>query len=189
MKFKRLLKPRALVVLAMLTALQVVLSRFLSIQTPIFKIGLGFLPVMFAGALCGVWGGAIVGGLSDFLGAMLFPSGAYFPGYTITALLSGAIYGALLYENHNIVRIVLAYLITGIAVTLGLNTFNIAFQYGYLLVEAEGRDFANVWTKFAATLPTRVTQAVGMFVVQTVVTYLILEVAALDKRVKTIIHI
>lgn len=185
---KRLMKPRALTALAMLTALQIVLSRFFSFQTWNIKVGFAFVPVMFAGALGGVWGGAIVGGLSDFLGAMLFPSGAYFPGYTATALLSGAIYGALFYEKHGIARIVMAYVITGLLVTVALNTFNIAFQYGYLLVEAQGRTFANVWTKFLAMLPDRLLQAGGMMIVQVAVTYLMLETIGLDRRVKPFVQ-
>ena len=80
-----------LAALSMLTALQVVLSRFVSIETPIVKIGFGFVPVMLAGGLFGPIGGLIVGGLSDFVGAILFPFGAYFPGYTITAAFSGAV--------------------------------------------------------------------------------------------------
>ena len=40
-------------VLSMLIALQVVLSRFLSIETPFVKIGTGFVPVMLAGSLFG----------------------------------------------------------------------------------------------------------------------------------------
>ena len=80
---------RFLACIAMLSAMQVVLSRFLSTQTPVVKIGFGFVPVMFAGALYGAGGGALAGALSDVVGALLFPSGSYFPGYTLTAALSG----------------------------------------------------------------------------------------------------
>ena len=83
---------RFLACIAMLSAMQVVLSRFLSIQTPVVKIGFGFVPVMFAGALYGAGGGALAGALSDVVGALLFPSGSYFPGYTLTAALSGAVF-------------------------------------------------------------------------------------------------
>ena len=50
---------RFLACIAMLSAMQVVLSRFLSIQTPVVKIGFGFVPVMFAGALYGAGGGVL----------------------------------------------------------------------------------------------------------------------------------
>ena len=163
---------RFLACIAMLSAMQVVLSRFLSIQTPVVKIGFGFVPVMFAGAL------------SDVVGALLFPSGSYFPGYTLTAALSGAVYGWMLRGRHNLVRILLAYLITTLSVTLGLNTFWIALGRGYLYVDAAGRNFSNVWIQFAALLPTRLTQAGIMLAVQTIVTFLLLEVLHLDARIQ-----
>ena len=175
---------RFLACVAMLSAMQVVLSRFLSIQTAVAKVGFGFVPVMFAGALYGAGGGALVGALSDVVGALLFPSGSYFPGYTLTAALSGAIYGWMLHKRHGVARILLAYLLTTLSVTLGLNTFWIALGRGYLYVEAAGRDFSNVWIQFAALLPTRLTQAGIMLAVQTVVTYLLLEILHLDMRIR-----
>lgn len=201
---------RFLVCIAMLSAMQVVLSRFLSIQTPIAKIGFGFVPVMFAGALYGVGGGALAGALSDVIGALLFPSGSYFPGYTLTAALSGAVYGWLLYRRydiaqlppkecgksrflfalrHGLVRILLAYVITTLSVTLALNTFWIALGRGYLYVDAAGRNFSNVWIQFFALLPTRLTQAGIMLAVQTVVTFLLLEILYLDTRIREAYHL
>lgn len=177
---------RTLAALSMLTALQVVLSRFLSIQTPVCKIGLGFIPVMFAGALFGPLGGGLVGGLSDVLGAILFPSGSYFPGYTLTAILAGVIYGLFFGKSHNYLRILIAYLLTTVLNTLLLNSFFIAFQNAYLLAEAAGRQFSDVWVMFASVLPTRLVQAAVMYAVQVVVTYLLLEQLHLDARVKRI---
>ncbi len=184
MKRKKLLSAGVFEPLCMLIAVQIVLSRFLSIQTPIVKLGFGFVPVMFAGALYGAKGGALVGAVSDLLGALLFPTGAYFPGYTLTAMFSGALYGFLLYDKHDIVRIVLVYAITLIVVTLGLNTFWIALQNGYLLVEASSRDFVRVTTMYKSLLATRLTQAFIMFAVQVAVTYVMLEVAHLDKKIR-----
>ena len=180
---------RFLACVAMLSAMQVVLSRFLSIQTPVAKIGFGFVPVMFAGALYGAGGGALVGALSDLVGALLFPSGSYFPGYTLTAALSGAVYGWMLQKRHGILRILLAYLITTLSVTLALNTFWIALGRGYLYVDAAGRDFSNVWIQFAALLPTRLTQAGIMLAVQTAVTELLLEILHLDTRIREAFHL
>ena len=111
-----------LVSLSMLIGLQVVLSRFLSIETPFVKIGTGFVPVMLAGSLFGPIGGMVVGGVSDLLGAILFPFGAYFPGFTLTAAFSGLVYGMFLGGKPALPKILLAYLITTIVVTLGFNT-------------------------------------------------------------------
>lgn len=43
----------------------------------------------------------IIALLGDLIGALLFPFGAYFPGYTLSQALIGLIYGLFLYENEN----------------------------------------------------------------------------------------
>ena len=87
-----------LVTLAMLLAIEIVLSRFLSIQTPITRIGFGFIPLVMAGILFGPVPAAIVAVLADVLGALLFPTGAYYPPLTLTSLLVGLTYGFFLHK-------------------------------------------------------------------------------------------
>ncbi len=182
---KVLLKPKNLACLAMLIALQVVLNRFISIQSPAFKISFSFIPVMFSGVLFGPLAGALVGGISDFLGAMLFPFGAFFPGYTLTAALSGAIYGLLLQERRpgkRIVRIVLAYTLTALIVTLGLNTLFIAFQ-NEAYAASESRSLSRLFTVYWLKLPKRFVEAAIMLPVQIITTYFMLDVFRLDARI------
>jgi ECF transporter S component (folate family) len=115
---------RTVTYLAFLIALQIVLSRFLSIATPIMKISLGFVPVAIAGMLFGPLSGGMVAATADFLGAILFPIGPYFPGFTLTAFITGVIYGVFLYQkDRSWVRIILAVLIIALGLNLGLNTF------------------------------------------------------------------
>ena len=83
--------------LAVLVALEVVLNRFLSIQTPFLKIGLSFVPVVMGGMLYGPVGGAVVGGLGDMIGALLFPFGPYHPGFSVCGAAMGAVYGLFMY--------------------------------------------------------------------------------------------
>ena len=83
--------------LGILVALEVVLNRFCSIQTPFLKIGFSFVPVMLGGMLYGPVGGAVVGGLGDMAGALLFPFGPYHPGFSICAAAMGWLYGRFLY--------------------------------------------------------------------------------------------
>ncbi len=85
-----------MVTAALLVALSIVASRFLSINTPIIRIGFGWLPILLAGLLYGPGWGFIVGAIADFIGANLFPFGPYFPGFTLSAGLSGAIVPVLL---------------------------------------------------------------------------------------------
>lgn len=85
-----------MVTAALLVALSIVASRLLSINTPIIRIGFGWLPILLAGLLYGPGWGFIVGAIADFIGANLFPFGPYFPGFTLSAGLSGAIVPVLL---------------------------------------------------------------------------------------------
>lgn len=96
------LSTRRLVFLALMVALNVVLSR-LSIQlSPEIRLSVvGFLPAALAGTLLGPVYGGMVGALADILNYVLFTHayGPYFPGYTLTALLSGLWYGYVLHDR------------------------------------------------------------------------------------------
>ena len=89
--FKRPLEET--VILAMLAALYVVLNRFVSISAWNVNYSFAFVATVFASCMFGIHGGAIVGGLGDLVGAILFPKGTYFPGFTLSAMIIGAIYG------------------------------------------------------------------------------------------------
>ncbi|MDO4972743.1 MAG: folate family ECF transporter S component [Eubacteriales bacterium] len=121
---------RTLTLTALLTALEIVLSRFLSISAWNTKIGFAFVPVVIAALLLGpVWAG-IAAALADFLGAVLFPVGPYFPGFTLTAFLMGAVYGLFLYRRQSIGRILGAVAVHQLALSLLLNTLWISLLYG-----------------------------------------------------------
>ncbi|MBR3302137.1 MAG: folate family ECF transporter S component [Firmicutes bacterium] len=96
---KTRISTKMLVTLAMLLALEIVLSRMLSIRTPITTIGFGFVPLVMAGILFGPVPAAIVAALADILGALLFPIGAYYPPLTITSILVGLTYGFFLFKK------------------------------------------------------------------------------------------
>ena len=80
---------RTVVYLGVLTALEIVLSRFLSISAWNIKIGFSFVPIAAAAMLFGPLPAAVAAALGDLLGAILFPIGPYFPGFTVTAFLTG----------------------------------------------------------------------------------------------------
>ena len=82
-----------LAVCAMLIALYVVLNRFVSITTPGFKIGFSVICPMIAGMLFGPAEGALVYGMGDLVSAVVFPFGVYHPGFTLTAILMGFLWG------------------------------------------------------------------------------------------------
>jgi ECF transporter S component (folate family) len=122
MKLK--LKTKDLILIAFFIALEIILTRFLSINTPIVRIGFGFLPVAMIGILYGpLWAG-LAYALGDVLGMLLFPAGPYFPGFTLTAFLTGLVYGYFLYNKPiNWKRVLIPVSIVVLILNLCLDTF------------------------------------------------------------------
>ena len=119
-----------LVTLALLVALEIVLARCLSVRTMDMTFSFGFIAVVTAAILYGPIAAGIVAALSDFLGAVLFPIGAYFPGFTLTACLTGVVFGLFLYKEQSFTRILGATLVNQIFGSLLLNSFWLSVLYG-----------------------------------------------------------
>lgn len=124
------LDSKALSMIGVLIAIEVVLTRFVSIQAWNLRIGFGFLPIAIAGMMFGPVRAGMMAALADFIGAILFPSGIYFPGFTLTALLTGILYGAFLYKKISTWRILFAVGIHQCILGLFVNTFWISILYG-----------------------------------------------------------
>jgi ECF transporter S component (folate family) len=121
---------RTLAGLALLLALEVVLTRFLSIQTPILRIGFAFLPIAVAGFLYGPVAASLMAALADILGMLLFPSGTFFPGFTASALVQGAVYGLFLHRRRATwLRVLAVSLALAVVVDLGMNTVWLSMLY------------------------------------------------------------
>jgi len=89
---KKLFTTSAIVTLGLLTALSIILERFLGIMpTPNIRIAFGNLPIILAGLLYGPVAGGIVGLLADFLGTTLFSSFAWFPPMALTPVIMGVV--------------------------------------------------------------------------------------------------
>lgn len=121
---------------ALLIAIEIVLNRFCSINTMGWKIGFGFVPIVIAAAMFGSVTAAVVYGLSDLIGALLFPIGAYFPGFTVSAAIMGAVYGLFLYKKTDDKKIsffpnvIVPVLFNNIVIGLLLNTMWVSILYG-----------------------------------------------------------
>lgn len=146
---------KKMVILSVLAAMQIVLTRFCSFNAWNTRIGLGFIPVALAGAFFGPVPAAAVGALSDFLGAILFPSGTYFPGFTLTAACMGLSFGFFLRSGRlQLQRILLSVGVNQLLLSLGMNTLWISVLYG---------------SSFAALLPARALQVLVTAPVQVLV--------------------
>lgn len=155
-------KLKKLVLASLLLACQIILGRFLSIKTPIIVISFAFIPKILSGILLGPWWTMLLGVLSDLIGALLFPFGAYFVGYTISSGLTGLIYGLLLYNAHKqsnkkfIIRLCLAVFIPIVVCNALLNSL-----------------WIYITTKKAIMLilPTRLIKQLVMFPIEVVVMF------------------
>lgn len=126
---KKHLNVRNLTLLAVLIALEVILSRFLSIQLWNMKFGFAFIALVLAARIMGPVEAMIVGGLSDLIGAILFPSGAFFPGFTLTAILTGLCYALFIHKRCDLKRIIGCVLINQLMGSLLLNSLWISILY------------------------------------------------------------
>lgn len=124
------LNTRMITTIGLLVAMEVVLSRFLSINAPSFKIGFAFVPCALCAVLFGFGPTVILEIVADLLGATLFPSGAFFPGFTLTAALRGASYGLLLGKKQTPARILLLVLFNQLVLGLLVNSLWISMLYG-----------------------------------------------------------
>ncbi len=157
---------KKLVTLSLLVAIQVVLSRFVSIQLWNFKVGFGFVPVVIAAIVMGPLEAGICGGMADLIGALLFPTGTFFPGFTFTAFLIGVIYGIFIHKKQGPVNAILATVVARAIGTVFLNSLWISMLYG---------------AKMEALMTTRLIQRRIIIPLQTIV---ILLIAPLANRLK-----
>ena len=122
---------RLLVHIALLTALEIVLNRFCSINTTGLKIGFSFVPIALCAMLYGSAPAAVCYALADFLGAILFPTGSYHPGFTVSCAAMGAVYGLLLNRKSlGFLRYLIPTLINCLIIGLFVNSLWIAMLYG-----------------------------------------------------------
>ena len=153
------IKTKDLVMLALLIGLNIVLSRLVPlINLWNMKISLTFVTLLIAGYLYGPLGAGLVGGVGDLIGSLLFPIGAYNPLFTLTAVISGVIFGFFRHDNLSFTNTILACIINQIGVSLLLNTWFIAITYN---------------ASFKALLSTRIIQAIVVLVIEVIVIRLI----------------
>lgn len=87
------------------------------------RIGFGFLTAALCGAVYGPSVAMVSGAITDVLGYLVQPVGAYFPGFTVTAILGGLFYGMILYQSRpTLVRCFIAKGLVNLVLNTGLNT-------------------------------------------------------------------
>ena len=131
-------KNKKIILTAILLATLIILSRFLSIKTPILIISFAFIPTM----LCAIWLGPkwtiLLNVLGDLIGATVFPTGPFFIGYTISTAISGLIYGLLLYKKEDnsytdkqfLIKLIISVIVVSCISNIGLNTLWLSITTG-----------------------------------------------------------
>ena len=122
---------RTLTLAALFVGLRIVISSFyipvgenLYIYFNFFVTGLGSL---IYGPLVGFGAGFV----SDILSFIVHPIGGFFPGYTLTEMLSGMTYGLFLYRARiSVVRVALCKLTVNLLINVALGSVWSAILYG-----------------------------------------------------------
>lgn len=121
-----------LVIASMLIGLQIVLTRTLGIELgPSQRISFSFIAVVINGALLGPFMAGLSGAVADIIGFIIKPTGPYFPGFTVSAILVGMVYGFFYYKKEiTLPKIILASAIVTLGINLCLNTYWIHLLIG-----------------------------------------------------------
>ncbi len=129
---KEFQKLRSLTAIAMLVAVQLALNSVDLQLTQELRISFGFLANATIAYLFGPVVAVAGGAMSDILAVILFPKGPYFPGFTMTAIVGGLIYGLFLYRQGKVsyFRALLAKGLVNLICNVGLNTLWLFILYG-----------------------------------------------------------
>ncbi len=156
--YKELRSIRCITLVAMLGAISIVLGiyfTFLPVET--MKISFTFLPNEFVYYLFGPVVGAVYGAALDILNFIVKPTGPYFYGFTVSAVLTGLLYGTMLYNKPlSLKRIIAAKMVHMVTINILLNTYWLTMLYG---------------NGFFAILPLRILKAVIMLPVEVFLLY------------------
>lgn len=156
---KELKNVKSLTAIAFLMAITIVLGYFTIQIGDFLKIGLSAIPAEMVSILFGPAVGAIFGGSADIIKYIVHPTGAFFPGFTISGIISGFIYGIFLYKKTvKLTRIFLANFTVAVVVNMIINTFWLTLLYG---------------TSFLMIFPARALKEIIMCIINTVIMFIL----------------
>ncbi len=122
---------RMLAVCAMFIALRVALSSLFIPVTENLRIYFTYFVTALGATIYGPLMALAEGFISDLLGYALFPSGAFFPGYTLSAMLGSLFFALFLYRRKlTIARVFLCKLTINVLVNILLGSLWSALLYG-----------------------------------------------------------
>ena len=160
--------PRVLAFCGLMGAISVILKFVGTIDLgPYVRIGISEVPNLLVDFYFGPVMGAVFGGTMDIVKYLVKPSGAFFPGFTLTAMLGGLVFGTALYKRKlSLPRLFAAELIVKLFLNVGLNSVWLKILYDKAIF---------------ALLPSRLLSNGIMLFVDTAVIYIVL--MAVDRRI------
>lgn len=122
---------RTITTCAMFMAISVVLGYFTLAIGDYIKIGFSSIANQFVYYLFGPVVGGIFGGVLDILKYLIKPTGPFFPGFTLSALVAGVIYGSFFYQKPITVRrVLIAELVVSVVCNMLITTLCLSILYG-----------------------------------------------------------
>ena len=158
-------KIKKIILSSLFLAIFIIFNRFISIKTELLIISLTFIPIIMSAILLGPKYSTLISLLGDFLGAIFFPFGPYFPGFTFNSALTGLIYGLFLYNNGNEMsrkRFIICLLISNIIHLFIINVFLTSFWIHILYGKA-----------YILIITSRIITQIIMFPIQIITIYLL----------------
>ncbi len=122
---------------AMLVAVSCILSFAKFAVGPSVNVTFFFLPIAVGAMYLGALPAAAIGAVADILGCLIMPTGPYFPGFTLSAAITGLIYGAFFKgQKPKLWKVITARLILMVAIDLILTPLWLHLLYSTPLVWA-----------------------------------------------------
>lgn len=135
---KEFKKPKVMTVTAMFIAIGVVLGFVTSIQiTELIRISFSFLANHFVAMIFGPVVGCVMGGITDILKFIVRPTGPFFIGFTLNAIVESLIVGIVLYKRPlTLKRVFVANILIAVIVNILMTScwLNILYAKGFIAI-------------------------------------------------------
>ena len=171
---------RQFVVLALLIGLDIALGR-LTVGTNVLKISFVFVAMSLIAKWYGPLWTMLIATILDVVGATIInPSGAFFLGFTLSAITAGLIYALFYYNQAHVswVRVLIAVGLVTFVVNASMNTLWLFIMYSQV----------HTWDTFVTLLIPRLIKSIMMYPIQVIVTYAFLNNAAVKQATKQIFN-
>lgn len=171
---------RQFVVLALLMAFDIALGK-LTVGTSVLKVSFVFVAMSLIAKWYGpIWTMIIAATLDIVNATIINPSGAFFFGFTLSAVSSGLIYALFYYNQEHVswYRVLAAVGLITLVVNIGMNTLWLFIMYSQV----------QTWHTFVTLLLPRAIKSIIMYPIQVIITYIFLNNTAVKQATKQIFH-